>query len=59
MKYLQIFADDVDMPYVNITLDCGAAVNAFKTKWNQPETFYNIVIHLGNFHFMKDNFQVS
>lgn len=59
MKYLQNSADDVNMPYVNIILDCGAAVNAFKTKWSQPETFQNIVIYLGDFHFMKENFQES
>ena len=59
MKYLQNLANDVNIPYVNITLDCGAAVNAFKMKWNQQETFQDIVIHLGDFHFMKGNFQVS
>ena len=59
MKYLQNLANDVNIPYVNITLDCGAAVNAFKMKWSQQETFQNIVIHLGDFHFMKGNFQVS
>lgn len=59
MKYLQNLANDVNIPYVNITLDCGAAVNAFEMKWSQQETFQNIVIHLGDFHFMKGNFQVS
>ena len=39
MKYLQILPVDVGMPYVNITLDRGAAVNGFKTKWSQPEPF--------------------
>ena len=59
MKYLQNLANDVNIPYVNIALDCGAAVNAFKMKCSQQETFQNIVIHLGDFHFMKGNFQVS
>ena len=59
MKYLQNLANDVNIPYVNITLDCGAAVNAFEMKWSQQETFQNIVIHVEDFHFMKGNFQVS
>ena len=59
MKYLQNLADDVIMPYVNITVDCGAIVNVFKTKWSQQETLKNIVIHLGDFHFIKGNFHVS
>ena len=29
MTYLQQLANDVNMPYVNITLDVGAAINAF------------------------------
>ena len=36
MSYLQGLAKDVNMPYVNITLDVGAAMNAYKTVW----TFY-------------------
>ena len=59
MKYLQELAKDMNMPYVNITLDVGAAMNACILIWNQPELFSNIVIHLGSFHFLKENFQVS
>jgi hypothetical protein len=58
MRYLQGLASDVNMPYVNITLDVGAAINAFKLIWNYEEDFKNIVIHLGDFHFMKENFKV-
>ena len=46
------------MPYVNITLDIGAAINAYKVLWNRRDQFANIVIHPGDFHFMKENFQV-
>ena len=49
--YLQKLAADVNMPYVNITLDVGAAVNAYK-----PSQYENIVIHLGDFYFMEENF---
>jgi hypothetical protein len=45
-------------PYVNITLDVGASVSAFKMVWTYPEQYKNIVIHLGSFHFLKENFQV-
>ena len=26
--------------------------------WNYPEKFSNVIIHPGDFHFMKENFQV-
>ena len=58
MKYCQELAKDMNMPYVNITLDVGAAMNAYILTWNQPELFKNVIIHLGSFHFMKENFQV-
>jgi len=47
------------MKYVNVTLDVGAAMNAFKTVWQYPIRFKNVIIHLGDFHFMKENFTVS
>ena len=59
LEYLQALANSVIMKYVNVTLDCGAAINAFKTIWQYPLKFENVVIHLGDFHFMKENFQVK
>ena len=38
------------MPYFNITLDMGAAINAFKVSWNIKEEFNNVATHLGDFH---------
>lgn len=58
MTYLQALANEVNMPYVNITLDVGAAINAYKLLWSRHITFSNIIIHLGDFHFMKENFKV-
>ena len=58
LDYLKTISDETNMPYVNVTLDVGAAINAFKATWNHPERFRNIFIHLGDFHFMKENFQV-
>ena len=49
MQYLQKLAEEVNMPYVNITLDVGVAINAFKILWNRKEGFKNVVIHLGDF----------
>ena len=49
------------MPYVNITLDVGAALsayNAYKVVWNYPNIFSNAIIHLGDFHIMKEAFAV-
>ena len=30
MKYFQVLAKEMNMPYINITLNVGAAINAFK-----------------------------
>ena len=46
----------MNIPYANITFDIGAAMNVFKVLWNYPEKFSNIVIHLGDFHYMKEDF---
>ena len=58
-EYLETLSKRCNMPYVNITLDVGAAINADKFLWSNQTRFENIVIHLGDFHFMKENFQVS
>ena len=54
-EYLQHLAAEASMPYVNIILDVGTAVSAFKLLWNYPEKFGNVIIHLGDFHFIKEN----
>ena len=59
LEHLQALANSVNMKYVNVTLDCGAAINAFKTIWQYPLKFGNVVIHLGDRHFMKETFQVK
>ena len=58
LLYLQNLSFQVNMPYVNVTLDVGAAMNAYKLVWNYPGQFGNVLIHLGDFHFMKENFAV-
>ena len=45
------------MKYVNVTLDSGAAIDDFKTIWQYPLKFNNVVIHLGDIHFMKEIFR--
>ena len=42
------------MPYVNVTLDVGAAMNAYKVIWSFQDQFKNVLIHLADFHFMKE-----
>ena len=51
-------AEEVNMPYVNVTLVVGATINAYKLCWNYPERFKNVLIHLGDLHFLKENFNV-
>ena len=58
MTHLQDIAAEMNMEYVNITLDIGAAINAYKILWSHPDIFANIVIHPGDFHFLKENFKV-
>ena len=55
---MQNLCQEVNMPYVNVTLDLGAAMNAYKLIWNYSEKFANVVIHLGDFHFMKESFSI-
>ena len=47
-------AASVNMPYVSVTLDVGAAINAYKTMWSLPNQYHFIVIHLGSFNFLKE-----
>ena len=58
LTYMQKLCKEVNMPYVNITLDLGAAMPAYKVVWNYPNIFSNVIIHLGDFHFMKEAFAV-
>ena len=59
LTYMQKLCKEVNMPYVNITLDLGAAIPAYKVVWNYPNIFSNVIIHLGDFHFMKKSFRCS
>ena len=52
-EYLQQLAAEANIPYVNITLDVGATMSAFKLLWNYPEKFGNVIIH-----FIKESFSL-
>ena len=56
LEYLEKLSMSRNMPFVNITLDVEVAMNPFKFVWSNPERFKN-VIQLGDFHFIKENFQ--
>ena len=43
ISYLQGLTKNVNMPYVNITLDVGAAMSAYKTIWTFPNKFDNVL----------------
>ena len=43
LEYLQMLSSEPNMKYVNVTLDVGAAINAFKTVWHYPEKFKKIL----------------
>ena len=59
LMYMQKLAEEVNMPYVNVTFDVGAAMNAYKLCWNYPKSFKNVFIHSGDFHFLKEKFNVD
>ena len=59
IDYLKMLGEQVNMPYINISLNVGAAINAFKMVWHYSMKYKNVVIHLGDFHSMKENFQVK
>ena len=58
MEYFQKLSKAMHMEYVNITLDIGAGMNAYKLSWRNLEQFSNVVIHIDDFHYLKENFKV-
>ena len=58
LTYMQSLAQSVNMPYVNVFLDVSAVMNAYKLVWNYPDKFSNVLVHLGEFHFIKEIFNV-
>ena len=59
LEYLKKLSMSCNMPFVNNTLDVGVAMNPFKFVWSNPERLKNVVIQLGDFHFIKEIFQES
>ena len=57
-EIIQEQAKEKNMKYASRTLDIDAALNAFKVLWIYPDKFKNIVIHLGDFHYMKKIFAI-
>ena len=55
-EMLLLRAGKVNVPYVNLTLDVGAYVNAYRVLCNYPDKFSKIVLHIEDFHFMKEVF---
>ena len=58
MEFLLKQAKKINLQYYNITLDNGATMNFYLVKWMKQEEFKNVIIHLGDFHFIKENFKV-
>ena len=48
-EYLEKLSMSCNIPFVNITLDIGVVMNAYKFIWNNPEIFKNVVINLSDF----------
>ena len=49
-------AKRANIPYINMTLNVGGPLKAYKVLWNFQDEFKSIFIHLGDFHFMKECF---
>ena len=58
MGYFQKLSKAMHMDYVNITLDIGTAISAYKFLWGKLEQFSNVVIHIDDFHYLKEDFKV-
>ena len=54
----RMLAKQSNMSYTHITFDVGAAIKAFHVVWNNPDTWSDIIIHLGDFHAMMAFFGV-
>lgn len=54
LAYFQALVKEMNMPYVNVTLDVGAAINAFKVIWKYSQQFSNVEIHLGGFNVLTE-----
>ena len=48
MKYLQSLPASVNIPYLNITISVGTALNAFKVLWNGLEKYQNVALEISN-----------
>ena len=58
MEHFLKLSKAMHMKYVNITLDIGAAMNAYKFLWGKLEKFSNVVIYIGDFQYLKEDFKV-
>ena len=58
LKYFQGVAKEMNIPYVNVSLDVGAAINANKLLQKCSQQFSNVIIHPGDFHMIKENFKI-
>ena len=58
VEILLLRARKVNEPYVNLTLNAEGYLNAYRVLCNYPDTFSKLVLHLGDFHFMKEIFTV-
>jgi len=55
-EMMQTRAFKAKMTYINMTLDVGAYVNAYRVLCNYPEKFPKLILYLGDFHLMKEVF---
>ena len=51
-----MLAEECNMKYTHITMDCGAAMNVHHVLWNNPNTFSDVILHLCDFHAMMEIF---
>ena len=60
MEYFQKLSKVMHMECVHITRDIGAAMamNVYKFLWGNLGQFSNVVIHIDDFHYLKENFKV-
>ena len=58
LKRAERLSAEANMKYVHVIMDCGAAMKMFHVLFNNPEKYSNVIVHLGDFHFMQAFFDV-
>ena len=58
LKCFQGLAKEMSIPHVNVTLGVLATINAYKLFWKYSQQLFNVIMQLGDFHMIKENYKI-